>query len=904
MQPIVTTHPPRRRFTAWAAIAGLAVSSAVALSPLATTPAQAAETSYPWSRAAGTGDYIADKYDGVGSGHVLENVTTDRLLDILSSNGNYYIAFAGPEHAASQALVPVLNTAAKANGITKIYHFDPYVDGYQLDSTLANGVADVTGGTSVNFGGTAKISDVWKLITNLLPAGTIASGGALENYAGDTALLVNVTITDRKNVETGKVVTKLAEVTDADAAAFAADSGGAKTAAAAALGTAFHGRTASVRSQLDFFERLYNASATKTEGTTATADRIGRAVTLFDPADYPKAGDFKLKSIDIKELYNLLNTPGEVPILFAGQGCHNTQAIVASVAERAKQLDIPVVYVVDFALDSNVKFGTGDQIDTALGNSATGGLWVRSGSAALAATSPYRYGYSYLYGKIAEYFGPNWITENSSKKNNSVAYYPNAVLGETSTAIPYSNGTDNAAFDPATDKANATRLQVPTLVRYNRDAAGGPIVGHWLHQDNVAAGTPQTYTEYMLELAWVRQTEQTLADTGRSTGRDGLTKAEFAAEAVAALDDVLKAGTTVTHAFTTAPVPTVGGDAIIGGTLEGFWDAWSQNPDLSYQWLADGVAIPGATSDTYTLTSQEGGKRITFAVTGVRAGYRTTTKTSEPTAPVGTFAQAPVPTIAGSPVPGNTLGLDTGNWSPAAAFTFQWRADGAPISGATTNQYVVRTTDLGKQITVTVTGSAAGLVPTSRTSAPTAKVAHLLQKTPAPTIKGTAKVGKTLTVTTGTWSPKVSFSYQWNADGVAIAKATKASYKIAPAQAGKRITVTVTGRKANYTTVSKTSAATKKVASLAFSKKPAPKITGTVKVGKTLKVKLGTWAPKSGTTFSYAWFASGKAIPGATSSKLKLASAQKGTKITVKVTAKKTGYTATTKASKATAKVK
>ncbi len=902
MRTIVTTHPPRRRFTATAAIAALTVSSAVALSPLSASTAQAAETSYPWSRVAATGDYIADKYAGVARGHVIENVTTDRLLDVLSSNGNYYIAFAGPEHAASQALVPVVNDAAKANGITKIYHFDPYVDGYQLDTTLANGVADVTGGASVNFSGNAKISDVWKLITNLLPASTIQAGGALHEYAGDTALLLNVNITNRKDVETGKVVTTLAEVTDADAAAFAADTAGVKTATAAALATAFQGKTASVRSQFDFFERLYNASATKTEGSTATADRIGGAVTLFDRADYPAAGDFKLKSIDIKELYNLLNSPGEFPILFAGQGCHNTQAIIASVAERAKQLNTPVVYVVDFALDSNVKFGTGDDIDTASGNSATGGLWVRAAGNPVTA-SPYRYGYSYLYGKIAEYFGPNWITENSSKKTSSVAYFPNAVLGEAPTVARYSSGNDNPAFNPATDTANATRLQVPTLVRYNKDAAGGPIVGDWLHQDNVAAGAPQTYTEYMLELAWVRQTPLTLADTSRSTGRNGLTKAEFAAEAVDALDGVLKANTTVTHTFTTAPTPTIDGDATIGATLEGYWDEWSQNPELSYQWLADGVAIPGATSDSLTLTAQQGGKKITFAVTATRAGYQTTTRTSAATAPVGTFAQAPVPTIGGSPIPGDTLGLNTGNWSPAASFAFQWNADGKPISGATENQYTVTKADLGKRLTVTVTGSAPGLVATSRTSAPTDPVAYQVQKAPTPKIKGTAKVGKTLTVTTGTWSPKVSFSYQWKEDGVAIAKATKASYKIAPAQAGKKITVTVTGKKANYTTVSKTSVATKKVASLAFTKKPAPKLTGTVKVGKTLKVKLGTWAPKSGTKFSYAWFAAGKAIPGATSSKLTLTKALKGKKITVKVTAKKVGYTTTIKASKATAKV-
>lgn len=900
MNSRVTSQPPRRRFAAWLATAALLVTSAVSLAPLSAGTAQAATASYPWSKVASTGNYIADSYTDVPADHVFENLTTDRLLDVLSSNGNYYIVFAGPEHPASQALLGTINAQAKAAGISKIYHFDPYVDGYQLDSTLKNGVADVTGGNSVNFtGSTAKISDVWTLITNLLPAATIAEGGALYDYAGDTAVLLNVNITNRKDVETGKTVTKLAEVTADDAAAFAADTDGVKTATAAALATAFQGKTSAERSQFSFFSRLYNASASLTESSkTESADRTGSAVTIFDAADYPNESDFRLKSIDIKELYNLLNSPGEFAILFAGQGCHNTQAIIGSVAERAKELDVPVVYVVDFALDSNVKFGTGDDIDTATANSATGGLWIRA-SGTPSTTAPYRYGYSYLYGKLAEYFGPNWVTENSSKKSNSVSYFPNAVLGETPTSNPYAEG-----FDPTTQTANATRLQVPTLVRYNKDAAD-PVVGTWLHEDDVDAGATQTYTEYMLELSWVRQTDLAVADTNRTTGRDGLTKVEFAAEAVNALDGVLKADTVVTHEFTTAPTPTVEGSATIGSTLEGFWDEWSENPTLTYQWLADGVAISGATADTYTLTAAEAGKKITFAVTATRAGYRTTTKTSAATAKVGTFTASPTPTISGTAIPGNTLGLSTGSWSPwpdDAAFSFQWKANGVAISGATKNQYTVRTADLGKKITVTVTVKATGYVDTSRTSAAKSVTAYLVN-TPVPVVKGTAKVGQKLSVATGTWSPSVAFSYQWKANGVAIKGATKSSYIVPANLVGKKITVTVTGKKTNYVTVTKTSAA-KKVAAASFTKKPTPKVTGTAKVGKTLKVNLGTWSPKSGTKFSYAWYASGKAIKNAKASKFKLTKAQKGKKITVKVTAKKSGYITVTKASKATAKVR
>ncbi|WP_449569596.1 cell wall-binding repeat-containing protein [Microbacterium sp. MC2] len=81
----------------------------------------------------------------------------------------------------------------------------------------------------------------------------------------------------------------------------------------------------------------------------------------------------------------------------------------------------------------------------------------------------------------------------------------------------------------------------------------------------------------------------------------------------------------------------------------------------------------------------------------------------------------------------------------------------------------------------------------------------------APTVSGTAKVGSTLTARTGAWTSGTSFSYQWYAGRAAIAGATGTSLKLGTAQAGKKISIKVTGRKSGYTTVSRTSAATAQV---------------------------------------------------------------------------------------------
>jgi hypothetical protein len=83
---------------------------------------------------------------------------------------------------------------------------------------------------------------------------------------------------------------------------------------------------------------------------------------------------------------------------------------------------------------------------------------------------------------------------------------------------------------------------------------------------------------------------------------------------------------------------------------------------------------------------------------------------------------------------------------------------------------------------------------------------------PAPVITGTVKVGKVMTAKPGTWDAGVTLAYKWFASGVAIKGATAATYKLVKADAGKKITVSVTATKLGFTSVTKTSVATGKVA--------------------------------------------------------------------------------------------
>ncbi|KRA32592.1 MULTISPECIES: ExeM/NucH family extracellular endonuclease [unclassified Nocardioides] len=68
-----------------------------------------------------------------------------------------------------------------------------------------------------------------------------------------------------------------------------------------------------------------------------------------------------------------------------------------------------------------------------------------------------------------------------------------------------------------------------------------------------------------------------------------------------------------------------------------------------------------------------------------------------------------------------------------------------------------------------------------------------------------------------------------------------------------------------------------------------PTVTGTARVGKRLTATPGTWTPAP-TSVSYQWLANLTPIPGATGSTLVLKAAQVGKRISVRVTAKATGY--------------
>jgi hypothetical protein len=214
-------------------------------------------------------------------------------------------------------------------------------------------------------------------------------------------------------------------------------------------------------------------------------------------------------------------------------------------------------------------------------------------------------------------------------------------------------------------------------------------------------------------------------------------------------------------------------------------------------------------------------------------------------------------------------------------------------------------------VTADVTGAAAGAWNVTIRSAADGRTATIanavtvrataLKSTKAPAVSGTVRVGSTVKVANGVWSPAAtSYSYQWYANGVAIKGAVGSSYAINATMRGKRLSVTVTAKRANRVNSPAASAGVTVGWGVAPVAKTKPSISGTVRNGKTVKAKVGTWS-LSATSYKYVWKVNGKTV--GTGSKLKLKKSWKGKKLTLTVTAKRTGHL-DGKATSKTAKVK
>lgn len=267
---------------------------------------------------------------------------------------------------------------------------------------------------------------------------------------------------------------------------------------------------------------------------------------------------------------------------------------------------------------------------------------------------------------------------------------------------------------------------------------------------------------------------------------------------------------TVTDDLLADQATRITGSGQLDTQLVGQPPVWNREPQsVTYQWLSNGTPVGDGTL-SYTVQSTDLNRKITLRATAVLPGFPNATSTSnaitavQGAAPVATTP----PTISGTGFVGETVAGGLPSWSaPDVTTTQRWLVNGSSVgTGAT---FTLRAADLGKQLTFEVTGTRAGYDKAVVTSAPlTVQPGGALQATAQPTVSGTASVGQTVKATPGTWSqPSPTLRYQWLRSGVAIPGATSGSYKLAPEDAGRDVSVTVAATKAGFTDGATTSAA-------------------------------------------------------------------------------------------------
>jgi hypothetical protein len=165
----------------------------------------------------------------------------------------------------------------------------------------------------------------------------------------------------------------------------------------------------------------------------------------------------------------------------------------------------------------------------------------------------------------------------------------------------------------------------------------------------------------------------------------------------AAVASAASASVFLTSSFT-APAPTITGTRRMGTVLTAVPGVWTPVPP----------------SLTYTPRATDVGKTLTIAVTGMKTGYTSVTKTSP----------APAPTISGTPQVDKTLTAVPGAWGPAPVnLAYQWAVGGVVLAGAAGTTFQPRPVDAGKTVAVAMTGTKAGYVPATKTSSPSTPVA-------------------------------------------------------------------------------------------------------------------------------------------------------------------------------------
>jgi len=481
---------------------------------------------------------------------------------------------------------------------------------------------------------------------------------------------------------------------------------------------------------------------------------------------------------------------------------------------------------------------------------------------------------------VADYTDANGVSESvTSSATAAVTRLDNeatGTLGVTGTA--QEGGTLVAALTSVVDADGSTS----TAYRWQENT-GTAETPNWVDISGATSATLSIPSDQ----SYVGKTVRVVATTTDPFG--GTTEFTSAGQTIANVNDP------TTGSVSISGTPTQGQTLTASNTLG---DVDGLGP-ISYQWTADGANIESATSSTLVLGQAQVGKviNVVASYTDAQGAYEFVISWV-PTAPVANINDAPAGgvTISGTPTQGQTLTAantlaDVDGLGP---ITYQWKADGSNISGATASTLVLGQAQVGKTITVTASYTDGQGTAESVTSAATFNVANVEDEAMGILdVTGTAQEGGSLvasltSVVDADGATTTAYRWQENTGTVGspnwvnIAGATSATLSIPSDQSyvGKSVRVVATTTDALGGTTDFNGAA-QTIVNVNDAPTGSVSISGIITEGQTL-IASSTLADADGLgTVNYQWKANGAAIAGATSSTFVLGASQIGQSITV-----------------------
>jgi hypothetical protein len=334
-----------------------------------------------------------------------------------------------------------------------------------------------------------------------------------------------------------------------------------------------------------------------------------------------------------------------------------------------------------------------------------------------------------------------------------------------------------------------------------------------------------------------------------------------------------------------APANPVSGSVLTANV--GTWNATGLT--FSYKWTRDASSTPIGVDRTYTATPADAGHTISLQVSATAVGRPTSGAGASGSVAIGSLTSlknTTKPTVtsttSGQPAGSRKYTVSAGKWSlPSTTLSYEWRAAGAAISGATTNVLVCTNLNCPPDQVIEV------VVRANKLAYAQASVQLLARKATTKPALTTSYAGEVDDVTNGNamlnsgsivdaghvleahppvyntpggtlGTLKQTVQWQSSTNGTtwsSISGATSLRYTLSSTLGGKKIRARVLTTYPNLGVYEDLFDA----GTLPNAQITASKVTHT---GTVYTVTPGTWSSGAGTTFTYQWYGNGGTVNG------------------------------------------